>query len=239
MAIVRTAVVLVLVSMASVAAAQYRNPYTGATWNNSFSRNLDMFSSMQQNFMRQMIATQSARRSVAAMAGATAAPAEAAPTPKAPRLPLSATDFKPSAPGRPVLDNYLASLQLPADQRVVLRQVLEASIVELEKESRKNNVAASMAVAIEASLLVLRGHENSDAESKALIQALNELIAVSAEWKKMSAREKQNMSDSLLLASALAVSLTIVGKEDETSRKASVAIAEELLLRLTGSKTGS
>jgi hypothetical protein len=233
------AVVLTLVSMASVAAAQYRNPYTGATWNNSFSRNLDMFSSMQQNFMRQMISAQMTKRSVAAMAGATPAPAAPTPAPSAPRQPLSATDFKPAAPGRPVLDAYLASLQFPPDQRATLRQVIEASIAEFEKAGRKNNVAASMAVALEASVLVLRGHENSDAESKALLQALNDLIAVSPEWKKMSAREKQNMSDSLLLASALTLNLAIVGKEDETSKKASVAIAEELLLRLTGSKTGS
>src|SRR5262249_60789243 len=47
-------VVVVLWAGSGVARAQYRNPYNNMTWNNVFSRNVDMFNSMNQNLMNQM-----------------------------------------------------------------------------------------------------------------------------------------------------------------------------------------
>src|SRR5262245_5168724 len=98
--------VVMVVCLPYVVHAQYRNPYNNMTWNNSFSRMVDMTNSMNQSLMSQMNRINLSRS--LALRGATGGAAQPAPTSPPPQRvahkPLSATDFKPADKGHPVID---------------------------------------------------------------------------------------------------------------------------------------
>src|ERR1051325_4925785 len=122
------ATVGVLVGMTGVAQAQYRNPYNNMTWNNSFSRMMDMTNSMNQSLMSQMNRI-NLSRSLANKALSGETQAAPAPAPKAAHKPLSATDFKPADKGHPVIDRFVSGFpQLEPADRAGLKQALEQTV---------------------------------------------------------------------------------------------------------------
>src|SRR6476619_720862 len=111
----RPLVLLLCVVVGVTANAQYRNPYNNMTWNNSFSRMVDMTNSMNQNLMSQMNRI-NLSRSLAMKGAAGGNQAAPTPPPKVAHRPLSATDFNPADKGHPVVDRLVSGVQLePAD----------------------------------------------------------------------------------------------------------------------------
>ena len=150
--------------------------------------------------------------------------------------PLSATDFKRTGKGRPVLDRYMASTKLTGQQAAEFRAAIDATLGQLEAQVRKDNVATSMAVLITASTYVVRGVELDDATQDRLVAALNDVLAADPGFIKLKASDKQVVSDTLMVQAAVIVILSAIG--DDSSKAASKAAAREALKFLTGSETG-
>jgi hypothetical protein len=150
--------------------------------------------------------------------------------------PLSATDFKRTGKGRPVLERYMASTKLTGQQAAEFRAAIDATLGQLEAQVRKDNVATSMAVLIAASTYVVHGVELDDATQDRLVAGLNEVLAADPGFKKLAASDKQVVSDTLMVQAAVIVILSAIG--DDSSKAASKAAAREALKFLTGSETG-
>ncbi len=163
-------------------------------------------------------------------------PSAGAATNSAAQRPLSATDFKRTGKGRPVLDRYMASTKLTGQQAAEFRAAIDATLGQLETQVRKDNVATSMAVLIAASTYVVRGVELDDATQDRLVAGLNDVLAADPGFVKLKASDKQVVSDTLMVQAAVIVILSAIG--DDGSKAASKAAAREALVFLTGSETG-
>ncbi len=150
--------------------------------------------------------------------------------------PLSATDFKRAGTGRPVLDQYIASSKLTGRQAVEFRAAIDATLGQMEAQVRKDNVATSMGVLIAASTYVVRGIELDDPTQDRLIAGLNDVLAADPGFAVLKAKDKQIVSDTMMVQSAVILILSTVG--DANSKAASKAAAREALKFLTGSETG-
>jgi hypothetical protein len=149
--------------------------------------------------------------------------------------PLSATDFKRTGTGRPVLDQYIASTRLSGSQAVQVRAALEGALAQIESQVRKDNVATSMGVLIVASTFVVRGVALDDPAQDRLIAGLSDVLAADPGFSKLDARDKQLVSDTMMVQAAV-IMLATAG--DANARAASTAAAREALRTLTGSETG-
>ncbi len=147
-------------------------------------------------------------------------------------------EVAPADRGHPVVDDFVASTSPPPDQQATLRQAIDATFAQVERELRRNHVASAMGLALGVSVLLVHGRELSDAESTELILGLDDVIAASPQWQAMTARQKQTINDSLILTSALIIQFAALGQQDEGMRQLSVGMARDLLARLTGSPTG-
>jgi hypothetical protein len=215
-----------------VGRAQYRNPYNNMTWNNSFSRMVDMTNSMNQSLMSQMNRI-NLSRSLALRGSAGASTAPAAPSTAAPgaaHRPLSATDFKPADRNRPVLDRFVGGIELEPADRAGLKQALEQTIRGFEKETRRNNVATSFGIALVAAVHVANGQDIADAQSEELVATLNDAMSSSTQWKQMSARDKQTLSDAMLVYTAMMMQLA--ARPEPEIKQVSVTMAKGLLAQL-------
>jgi hypothetical protein len=158
-------------------------------------------------------------------------------TPAPPRhRPLRATDFKRSGKGRPALDAYLASVGLEGDKAEQVRALLEAGIVEIEGQVRKNNVASSMGVLLTAANYVLTGVELDDAAQDAMVETLNDQLAADRSFGKLRAKERQLFSDTMLVQSAVILVLASAGQTDAAAAEASRTAARDALRFLTGTE---
>ena len=218
-----------LAATAGSARAQYRNPYNNMTWNNSFSRMMDMTNSMNQNLMNQMnrinMSRSQLRKQLEGEKPAAPPPAKVA------HKPITATDFKPADKGHPVVDKFVAGFPLSPEDAASLKQALRLSLDNFEKETRKNNVATAFAIAIVAAVHVANNYDIPDAQSDEIVLSLNDAFAGSPQWKKMSARDKQTISDAMLVYAAMM--LNLYGQPDDNVKAAGVNMARELLARLT------
>jgi hypothetical protein len=156
--------------------------------------------------------------------------------PPAPRRPLKATDFK-RANSRPVLDEFIASTGLEGGEADELRGVLEAQLASLEAPVRKNNVAAAMGVLFVTAYRVVNGIEIDDTSRDAVIAHLNDALAVQASFKKLKARARQEVADTVLVQAALIVLMT--AQDDPAMKQVGVTGARSALRYLTGSETGN
>ena len=225
-------VVGMVLGVFGVARAQYRNPYNNMTWNNSFSRMVDMTNSMNQNLWSQMNRMNMQRSLLKKnLEGNQAAPAPQQ-APKVAHKPISATDFKPADKGHPVIDKFVAGFLLSPDDRAQLKQALELSLKNFERETRKNNVATSFAIAIVAAVHCANGYDIPDAQSDEMVANINDALASLPTWKKMSARDKQTMSDAMLVYAAMM--LNLYGQPDEGVKQAGATMARELLRQMGG-----
>jgi hypothetical protein len=236
----KTAVIVgTLVVCSGIAGAQYRNPYNNMTWNNSFSRMVDMTNSMNQSLMSQMNRINLSRSLLKRQhqGGQSAAPSAPAEAPKVTHRPITATDFKRADQGRPVIERFVAGFpQLAPADRATLKQALEQSLANFDKEARKNNVATSFAIATAAALHVANGYDVPDDKSDELVFMLNDALASAPQWKQMSARDKQTLSDAILVYAAMM--LNLAGQPDEGVKQAGVTMAREFLSQMGGAPSG-
>jgi hypothetical protein len=184
--------------------ASYVNPYTGATWNNSFSRMLDMTRTWNQNLWQ-------AQQRVQQVAPRTAAVAHpAAPTVSqgtksqsndiGPHFPegigghhsITATDIPASA--EPVVpDELIDTNSLTPNGREELRATYEEWLRTYERmaENRPNNLANSLAYAAAMSLREIRGTAITIDELNRLIAHFNDALIESPEFPALTPQQKR------------------------------------------------
>jgi hypothetical protein len=208
-----------------VASAQWRNPIGGGTFNNPLSPALDeqILHAMQKRMLESSIQAHK--------------PAKGKAKPK--HQALSKTDFKPAHKGRPAEIMFLDSLKLDTDQRRQFQEAIDATFNLVNTQLRKNNVATSYGFAIGTSLEIVTGKQSSEETDKELIAGINDQLAAAPEFTKLSVKEKQTLSDTLVLTGALLVMLHSAGEKDAAMKDASISMAKAVLTQLTGSATGS
>lgn len=160
------------------------------------------------------------------------------PTPIVARhLPMSATDFVPSASGHPFVEQLLASKPIPDEQRATLRAAFLEMSARIARESRPNNLAAATAAAI-CGAIYLIDNRFSDADSDRYLVTLNDRLGSSPSIVAMPDPAKQNLADSLIFQLTVAKLLADAGQTDPQARAQSIQLAQTMLVELTGSPTG-
>jgi hypothetical protein len=212
--------------MVAAVLAQWTNPYTSHQFNNPLSSTLDTIinGKMQQRMLEKSIAARQAQ------------PA-AAPVAPAAHKTLAATDFKPAAKGHPTVDAFLSSPGLAPDARTTMRSVTDATFAALG-QVRPNNVAMALAAALGTATIIVSGQPMSDAASAQLIQGVNDLLAGSPDFTRLKSRDKQAMYEKLVMTTALLAILQEGGKTSPDLRAQSLATAQGVLQKLTGSASG-
>jgi len=203
-----------LLLCAATAQAQYTNSMTGRSFNNMYAANADRIMSqmIQQagyQAMRSSIEA-SVKKNAAAGGGATAAQA---PAKVAYKLPITATDFKPAGT-RNVPEQLAAQVPNAAERAQVVaagKQILKT--IEATPGFRKNNVAAAMTVIVGVSIQVLKGTEIPDAESEAMMRALNDQLGATESFKSLPAADRTRMYDTFVVIGGFIAGIAQAGAE--------------------------
>jgi hypothetical protein len=164
----------------------------------------------------------------------TAPPARYAPqVPAAPlHAPISTSDFAPMTYGHPLIDQSIATMGLSFREEVSLRSAVNETFAHVAHEVRPNNLAASIAYTICASLYVIRGTPVGRDELVRYVQLSNDALASSPVFINMSAAQKQANSDTLILDSSLILLLRNLGQRDPASTRQAADLARAVLQRL-------
>jgi hypothetical protein len=146
------------------------------------------------------------------------------------RAALSASDFRRDPRARGVLvARFVAGTQVRREEAVQLERTLIATIAEIEKVTRRDNVASAIALSIALSFEVLGRDDYRDGRGNQLAATVNDVLAVSPQFARLAAADRQTMADSMLLSAALLVLLDGAGE-----KAASQELAKQLLSQLTG-----
>lgn len=222
----KVVVVAVVVAMGGAAHADFASMPSFmsnmSTYQNDFFRASNAYTAQQVRYKR------------LAGNGTTATP-PAAPPPAKKHLPLSATDFKPAAKGHPIVDQILADNVKDAGERAKAKTAIDQAFAYFEKNGlRPNNLASSVTVVMELSMVATTGYQGDDAAEAELLANINDAIAANPAFKKMSARDLQTTSDVLWLSAALMVQFIQQGATDPKAKQAAVQMANSMFATLTG-----
>ena len=152
-------------------------------------------------------------------------------------LPMTATDFTPVVQGHPILEQFLTSQPFTPQQRAQLRQAFMEMSVRVAGAARPNNLAASMASAVCGAIYTL-DKRFTDADSDRYLLAINDRLGSSPKFANMSALQKQNLSDSLILQTTVIKLLSQLGDTNPQARSQSAQFSHTVLQQLTGSPVG-
>jgi hypothetical protein len=164
----------------------------------------------------------------------TAPPARYDPQVPAAQLhaPIFISDFVPATYGHPLIDQSIATMGLSFREQVSLRSAVNETFAHVANEVRPNNLAASMAYAICASLYVIRGAPVGRDELVRYVQLANDSLASSPGFINQSPAQKQANSDTLILDSTLILVLRNLGQRDAASARQAADLARAVLQRL-------
>lgn len=156
--------------------------------------------------------------------------------PPAPRqYPMTATDFRPAS-SRIMPDEISRTSTGTAEEKEQLRTLSNQFIDALEREGRKNNIANSFAFLTSISMQIVIGRDLSDAEEQQLISGFNSSLAYSPPFNSMTARDKQVLYESAIIAGGMTAFLHAQGKEHNDAKMQSDArtMAKAVLVSLFG-----
>jgi len=117
-------------------------------------------------------------------------------------------------------------------EQMSLHSAVNETLAHIANDIRPNNLAASMAYAICASLYAIRGAPTSRDELARYVQLANDALASSPAFVRMSAAEKQANSDTLILQSTVILVLRNAGQRDPASARQAVDLGRVVLQRL-------
>ena len=233
------------------ARAQYaNNPYRNYSTNPFVNSNLKLSfqRSWRANHLRLLGRGEVADR-MEGRGGRSSAPAPRAQTTPAPRsatpplAPLSATSFTPVGP--PSMPQRLAEklTQLPREQRAEmasffgeLLRLYETRVAGVKGNPPKHNVAGALAYLVAASHFVTEGAELGDAREQELLRQLNDVLAGLDEFKRLGAKERQEVYEAAVISGGFVLALLQQAREENDAAKAEQAkqLAAELLKDLFG-----
>lgn len=196
--------------------AQYTNTMNSRQFNNMYAANADflmsqMIQQSQWRAMRMTLDPQVNRQR--GQSQGVLAPAAALPPVGAFKLPLSATDFKPT--GKRDAPEQLAAGATEAGDR---QQLIEAGrtilkTVEATPGFRRNNLASAMTLLLAVSLQVHYGKEFSDAQSQVIMRQFNDLLGELPALKTLSAQKRTQMYDTFVVIGGFIAGIAQQGAE--------------------------
>jgi hypothetical protein len=243
---------LLVVAVATPAAAQVWNSNAGG-WNTGYGTvyasfgvamaTQGMFNTMQLNMQRAMArqamidkfglaAVEKAERE-AKSGKPTSAPAgltvDAPPPP-----PKNLGVFKPgkSTVAKQLGDAIGSTAEEKAAITLVVNATREAFESEPDTKPWRNNVAGALTFFLVGNLVIATGaDEPSDASTQALFQAINQTLDASPEFAKASAKEKQQLYDTLIGFTGLPLAIFTDAKDrgDEAQAKQAQQLSAKLL----------
>ncbi|MFO1519636.1 MAG: DUF6683 family protein [bacterium] len=159
-----------------------------------------------------------------------------APPPLPPQYPITATDFTPS-PNRIVPDQLVEGMpNLPPDQKEAIRNMYNQTLAVVETKFRKNNLANSFAFIVATSQQIVGGRPVSGDEIASLVNYYNNTLANSPQFRSYPERQKQILSESLILTAASMDAIYTKGgmQNDPAAQKQARELAKSFLKNLAG-----
>jgi hypothetical protein len=151
------------------------------------------------------------------------------------QYPITSTDFRPVG-GRLMPAEISRTAQGTAEEKEQMRTLSNQFLDALEREGRKNNIANSFAFLTSISMQIVLGRELTDAEEQQLISGFNTSLAPSQQFVSMSARDKQVLYESAIIAGGMIAFLHTQGKQNNDAKMQSDArtMAKAVLMSLFG-----
>lgn len=142
------------------------------------------------------------------------------------KAPITATDFARDPNGKDVVAQFIAATNLPPADGTKLATALRATMTQLGSAGRKDNVANAMTLLIGLCYGVLEKPGFDPSRADDLIPAINDALAASPQFRALTAADRQNMYDSMLLSTA------IIATVHQSDKQASKNIARQSLQQL-------
>ncbi len=224
------AVPILALCLAAVAPvqAQYMNPYNGLQFRSVYQANIDRI--LSESIQRKMLES-AIRRRLAANDGTTAS---SAPAPATYRHAVSATDFVPA--GKRRVAEQIAASSANAAERKQLIEACRRIQAEIENTPgfRKNNFANGLALLVGVSLQVLTGTEIGEADTEALVRDLNDQLASSEGYRRLSAEQRTAAYDTFVILGGLIAGIAqdAADRNDAQQAKQARELAREVLVSL-------
>ena len=152
------------------------------------------------------------------------------------QFPITATDFTPS-PNRIVPDQLVnAMTNLTTEQKETVRNAYNQTLTLFETKARKNNLANSIALVVQASLKIVTGKPLSGSDIVILINYYNNALANTPQFKSFSAKQKQILYESLILTAFAMDALYTQGvtQNNLALQKQAKDLAKSMLKSLVG-----
>jgi len=123
-----------------------------------------------------------------------------------------------------------------AEEKEQMRTLSNQFLDALEREGRKNNIANSFAFLTSISMQIVLDRDLTDAEEQQLISGFNTSLAPSPQFVSMSARDKQVLYESAIIAGGMIAFLHTQGKQNNDAKMQSDArtMAKAVLMSLFG-----
>jgi hypothetical protein len=165
-------------------------------------------------------------------------PGKKPPAKKAKHAPAGATDFTPGA-GHPTVDAFLAQTNVDANTRQQLRTVFDATLGELGKVLRPNSVASGMGFALGVSIEIASDVEIPQADAADLVTGINDMLAASAEFKKLGSPERQALYEAFVMTGAMLSIIKAAGESDPAMKAQAKDMAKNVISQLSGVAGGT
>jgi hypothetical protein len=149
----------------------------------------------------------------------------------APRAPLTATDFKSAGP-RSAAETLIASSKVGKAQGEALVEGLNAGLDAFERETRKNNVAYALAFLLGSAKQATTDRDVSDTDTERLAQAINDELAASPAFKKLTDKQRQLLYENGIVVGALigGLSAEAVEARDAQAKAQARQLASQALI---------
>jgi hypothetical protein len=212
----RSLLVLILVAIASAPAAAQGLPDGGG---------LDKFmkdSAAQQRDLQGLVERKKVRGT---------APKQ--PRASSKRAPIGATDFKP-VPGHPTVEVFLKSSNIDVTQQQMLRSTFDGYFTALGEMFRPNSVASGAGFALGVSIEIANATDLGDADARELVAGVNDMLAASAEFKRLGAAERQALYEVFVMTGALLTMMKTAGETNPALKTQSQDMAKQVISQVSG-----
>ena len=170
-------------------------------------------------------------------AGQSAPMTAAAPSSSPARhLPITATDFVPTRPGHPAVDQIIHNLDIAPEQRQRLHDGTEEAFRRVAARYRDHNLAVSVALAYTISTSTLNG--GAVDPSPEFVYSVNDQLAQSPKFALLTAQEKQDESDKLIFQSTMIIALREEGAHNSQSKQQAQELSRVVLRQFANEPAG-
>jgi hypothetical protein len=152
--------------------------------------------------------------------------------PRGQHFPIAATDFVPVA-GHPAVEQQLASMPISPDDRARVLQNVNATFEHVAKKYRGNNLAVAIVYAYGAAEFTLHATKTTSDQMHDRVRQINDAIAQSGQFARMSDEQKQSNADTWIFESAILNMLRAAGQRgDQQAVQQAVQLAQVMMQRL-------